>query len=187
MARISPLVVIPPLGFAALAAVFYFGLGGDDQLPSAFVGREAPALSLTDMPDLPPIDAAMLADGEVKLVNFWASWCAPCRVEHPNFTALAAEGVPIYGVNYKDRTNDALGFLAELGNPYRGTGADRDGRNALEWGVYGVPETFVVDGEGKVLFRFAGPVTQQVINNQLRQFLNGDGMAKAEAEDSNPD
>lgn len=177
MARISPLVVIPPLGFAALAAVFYFGLGGDDQLPSAFVGREAPALSLTDMPDLPSIDAAMLADGEVKLVNFWASWCAPCRIEHPNFTALSAEGVPIYGVNYKDRPNDALGFLAELGNPYIAAGADREGRNALEWGVYGVPETFVVDGEGKVLFRFAGPVTQRVLESQLRPFLEGAGPA----------
>ncbi len=173
MARISPLLALPPAIFAALAAAFYFGLGGDKQLPSAYLGREAPALALTPLADLPPIPEGMLADGEVKLVNFWASWCAPCRVEHPNLTGLAAEGIPVYGVNYKDRASAAMGFLAELGNPYRATGADESGRNALEWGVYGVPETFVVDGEGKILMRFAGPVTQRVIAEQFRPLLDG--------------
>lgn len=171
MARIPPLMVVPPVVFAALAGVFYFGLGGDNQLPSALVGREAPALALEPLADLPSIPGDMAADGEVKLVNFWASWCAPCRIEHPNLTALAAEGIPVYGVNYKDRPAAAAGFLAELGNPYRATGADESGRNALEWGVYGVPETFVVDGEGKILFRFAGPVTQRVIADKLRPLL----------------
>lgn len=173
MARVSLLVVLPPAIFAGLAAMFYFGLGGDKQLPSALLGREAPPLAVAGLGTLPPLPDGMLADGEVKLVNFWASWCAPCRVEHPNLSALAGEGVPIYGVNYKDRPEAALGFLADLGNPYLAAGADESGRNALEWGVYGVPETFVVDGEGRILFRFAGPVTQRVIAEQLRPFLDG--------------
>lgn len=172
MARISPLMILPPALFAGLAAMFWLGLGGDKQLPSALLGREAPVLAVADLGALPPLPEGMLADGEVKLVNFWASWCAPCRVEHPSLTALAAEGVPIYGVNYKDRPDAALGFLAELGNPYLAAGADETGRNALEWGVYGVPETFVVDGEGRILLRFAGPVTQRVVAEQLRPLLD---------------
>ena len=171
MARISPLMALPVVIFGGLAAVFWSGLGGDKQLPSALIGRDAPPLALDGLGDLPPIPAGMLADGEVKLVNFWASWCAPCRVEHPSLTALSAEGVPIYGVNYKDRPNAALGFLAELGNPYDAAGADESGRMALEWGVYGVPETYVVDGEGRILYRFAGPVTQRVIEADLRPLL----------------
>ena len=172
MARVSPLMAVPVLIFGGLAGVFWFGLdGGDKQLPSALLGREAPQLVLAPLGELPPIPEDMLADGEVKLVNFWASWCAPCRVEHPSLTALSAEGVPIYGVNYKDRPAAALGFLAELGNPYDAAGADESGRMALEWGVYGVPETFVVDGEGRILYRFAGPVTQRVIEANLRPLL----------------
>lgn len=173
MARISPLMALPPLAFAALAAVFWLGLGGDNQLPSAHLGRAAPELVVEPLGTLPEISPDMLADGELKLVNFWASWCAPCRIEHPNLSALAAEGVPVYGVNYKDRPEAATGFLAELGNPYLGTGADPKGRTGLEWGVYGVPETFVVDGGGRILFRFAGPVTQRVIESELRPFLGG--------------
>lgn len=171
MARLSPLVAIPPLAFGGLALVFYLGLGGDDQLPSSYLGRDAPPLNVTELPGLQNIDPTALADGEVKLVNFWASWCAPCRVEHPSLTALAEEGVPVYGVNYKDLTDNAVSFLDELGNPYTGTGADRNGRNAVEWGVYGVPETFVVDGDGKIVMRFAGPVTQRVVEGQLRPVL----------------
>lgn len=171
MAKLSPLVAIPPLAFAGLALVFYMGLGGDDQLPSSYLGRKAPELDVTEMPGLPNIDPAILADGDVKLVNFWASWCAPCRVEHPSLTALADEGVSIYGVNYKDLTDNAVSFLEELGNPYLATGADRNGRNAVDWGVYGVPETFVVDGEGKIVLRFAGPVTKRVLDDQLRPAL----------------
>ena len=172
MARVSPLMALPVLIFGGLAGAFWFSLdGGDRQLPSAFLDREAPPLVLAPLGDLPPIPEGMLADGEVKLVNFWASWCAPCRVEHPSLTALSAEGVPIYGVNYKDRPNAALGFLAELGNPYDAAGADESGRMALEWGVYGVPETYVVDGEGRILYRFAGPVTQRVIEADLRPLL----------------
>ncbi|MCL4151323.1 UNVERIFIED_CONTAM: hypothetical protein GTU68_008493 [Idotea baltica] len=114
----------------------------------------------------------MLRDGEVKIVNFWASWCAPCRVEHPNLTALAAEGVPIYGINYKDFDANALSFLSDLGDPYTAVGADPSGFHAIDWGVYGVPETFLVDGDGTILLRMASPVTQRELANRLRPAID---------------
>ena len=173
MARISPLMMVPPAIFAGLALAFAIGLQREDpdQLPSALAGKQAPAVALTQLGDLPRFDDAALRDGQVKLVNFWASWCAPCRVEHPNLTQLADEGITILGVNYKDQPDKALGFLAELGNPYGAAGADPEGRMALDWGLYGVPETYVIDGEGKILLRFAGPVTQRVIENEIRPAL----------------
>jgi cytochrome c biogenesis protein CcmG/thiol:disulfide interchange protein DsbE len=170
MARISPLVVIPPVAFAVLAGLFVSGLGRSDpdSLPSALAGRPAPALTVTPLGDLPMIADADLRQGEVKLVNFFASWCQPCRVEHPNLMGLQAEGLAIYGVNYKDEEAKALGFLAGLGNPYLAAGQDADGRQAIDWGVYGVPETFVVDGTGKIVLRFPGPITQRVLEETIR-------------------
>jgi cytochrome c biogenesis protein CcmG/thiol:disulfide interchange protein DsbE len=172
MAKISPLMLAPPLLFAALAGMFVWGMGRDDprQLPSALIGQVAPALVLTQLGELPPLTSEVLLDGQVKLVNFWASWCAPCRLEHPQITALAAEGIPVYGVNYKDDPEAALKFLAELGNPYDAIGADRSGlETAMNWGVYGIPETFVIDGQGKVLYRFAGALTPNVIDYRIRE------------------
>ncbi|MDV7269665.1 DsbE family thiol:disulfide interchange protein [Thioclava sp. A2] len=171
----KPLMMLPPLIFAGLAGMFVWGMARDNpkQLPSAFAGKEAPAVQLEQLADFTPFTDADLRSGEIKLVNFWASWCAPCRVEHPNLEALAQEGVQVLGVNYKDKPEQALGFLGELGNPYAKLGADSKGRMALDWGVYGVPETFVVSGDGKVLFRFAGPVTQRVIEQKLRPLLEG--------------
>lgn len=173
---VKPLVLLPPLIFAGLAAVFIWGMGRDDpkQLPTAFAGKPAPDIQLALLGSEPLFTREDLRDGKVKLVNFWASWCAPCRVEHPNLQALSNEGVPVYGVNYKDQPDKALGFLAELGNPYTAIGADPSGRMALDWGVYGVPETFVIDGEGTVLFRFAGPVTERVIEKDLRPLLDAE-------------
>ena len=113
----------------------------------------------------------MLRDGEVKIVNFWASWCAPCRVEHPNLMALAAEGVPIYGINYKDFVLNARAFFDELENPYVAVGADASGFYAIDWGVYGVPETFLLDGQGNILLRMANPVTERELANRLRPAL----------------
>ncbi|QOL79718.1 DsbE family thiol:disulfide interchange protein [Pseudooceanicola spongiae] len=176
MAKIRPLMVLPPVIFLGLAALFYFGMQREDpdQLPSALSGKQAPPVVITQLGDLPGFDDATLRDGQIKLVNFWASWCAPCRVEHPNLSALSEqEGVPIYGVNYKDKPENALGFLAELGNPYAATGADSQGRMAINWGLYGVPETYVIDGEGRVLLRFAGPVTQRVIREQIAPLIEG--------------
>ncbi len=166
-------MLIPPLVFAGLAGVFLWGMGRENPtaLPSTLVGSQAPVLALGPMAEAPLLAPPMLADGRVKLVNFWASWCAPCRVEHPHLQALAAEGVPIYGVNYKDKPAQAAAFLAELGSPYSALGADQTGRMALEWGVYGVPETFVVDGAGKVLLRYAGPVTREVYEAKIRPLM----------------
>jgi cytochrome c biogenesis protein CcmG/thiol:disulfide interchange protein DsbE len=165
---------LPPVLFLGLAALFYTGMGREDPegLPSTMIGREAPAVQVTALgPDEPFSDATLREPG-VKLVNFWASWCAPCRAEHPLLEEMAAEGIPILGVNYKDDPAKALGFLEELGNPYAAIGAD-SGRMAINWGVYGVPETYVIDGEGKIVLRFAGPITRQELERTLRPAIEG--------------
>lgn len=170
MARFSPLLAAPPAFFAGLALMFYLGMQREDPdaLPSAVIGAPAPPVTLTQLgSDAPFTDEALRAPG-VKLVNYWASWCAPCRAEHPNLQLLADEGIPIYGINYKDDPEKALAFLAELGNPYVAMGADESGRVALDWGLYGVPETYVIDGEGNVVLRFAGPITQRSLDAQIR-------------------
>jgi cytochrome c biogenesis protein CcmG, thiol:disulfide interchange protein DsbE len=163
-------MILPPVIFAGLAAMFYLGMQREDPdaLPSVQVGREAPPVVLSQLGAEPPFDNVALRAPGVKLVNYWASWCAPCRVEHPHLVALQAEGIPIYGINYKDDPAKALAFLAELGNPYVAMGADDSGRTAIDWGVYGVPETYVIDGDGKVLLRFAGPVTARALESQIR-------------------
>ena len=163
------LVLLPPAVFALIAGLFLGGMFRDDPegLPSTLEGRPAPPLVLDQLGEQPPFSGEMLAQGGVKLVNYWASWCAPCRIEHPVLMQIAASGVPVYGINYKDDPEKALAFLSELGNPYLGLGADNSGRNALEWGVYGVPETFVIDGEGTVLLRFAGPVTAEIFDKRI--------------------
>ena len=179
--RRNLLLLLPPLLFAAFAAVAYFALQSPDEgLPTAFAGREAPSLAGTVAlrDDPAPDDASLRAPG-AKLVNFWASWCAPCRVEHPILAELAAGGVPIIGVNYKDRPENAKAFLAELGDPYAAIGADEGGRTGIDWGLYGVPETFVVDGEGRVVLRHAGPITPEVLENRILPALEGVGGAGA--------
>jgi len=163
------LMFLPPVLFAGLAALFIVGMNRDnpDELPSALTGKIAPAVVVTQVGDGPVFSDADLRVPGVKLVNFFASWCAPCRAEHPMLEKLAGEGITIYGVNYKDRPEDALGFLAELGNPYTAIGADQ-GRMALNWGVYGVPETYVIDGEGRIVLRFAGPISAQELERSIR-------------------
>lgn len=170
---VRPLALIPPLAFAALAGLFGVAMLRDDaqELPSALIGQGAPGLPELALGDLPPLTPAALRDGQVKLVNFWASWCAPCRVEHPHLTALAEQGIPIYGVNYKDDPVAALAFLAELGNPYAAAGADATGRVAIDWGVYGVPETYVLSGDGTIIARMAGPITERALTDRLEPAL----------------
>ena len=172
------LLIIPPLLFLVFAAVAWVGLRREnpDELPSALVGGPAPEIGRTVAlrDDPAPTDADLRAPG-VKLVNFWASWCGPCRVEHPILTALSEEGIPVIGVNYKDEPEKALRFLAELGDPYARIGADPTGRTGVDWGIYGVPETFVVGPDGEVLLRFPGPLSPDVVEKRIRPALAAGG------------
>ncbi len=174
MAKVSPLMLAPPLVFAAFAALFLLGTQRDDPdaMPSAIEGKPVPSIAaLGELPGFQRFEADALSKGGIKLVNYWASWCGPCRVEHPNLTMLAEEGIPIYGINYKDNTANATAFLEELGDPYEGIGVDDRGRVALEWGVFGVPETYVIGPNGTVLLRFAGPVTQRALEERIRPVM----------------
>ncbi len=169
MGRIRVFMLLPPLIFAAIAALFFFGNIREDRdaLPSAREGQPAPSVMLTQLEGKTLFDDATLRDGEVKLVNFWASWCAPCRAEHPLLEELSQE-VPVYGVNYRDQPDRALDFLDELGDPFAAIGADASGRMGLDWGLYGVPETYVLAGDGTVILRFAGPITRDIVASRIR-------------------
>lgn len=174
MARVSPLVLLPPVIFAALAGLFAAGMlrDGGGELPSALIGQPAPASELQPLPGYPAFEpAAVLADGEVKLVNFFASWCAPCRLEHPVLVSLAEEGIPVYGIAYKDEPANSVAFLEELGNPFTAIGQDTSGRIAPDWGLYGVPETFVLSGDGTVVDRMPFPLTPELVESRLRPSL----------------
>ena len=168
MARISPLMLAPPLIFVGFVLLVGVGMYRDkpNDLPSTLEGRSAPVLEARALGDHPTFDSTVFTDGTVKLVNFWASWCAPCRVEHPNLIALAQQ-LPVYGVNKSDSADDALGFLAELGNPFTAITTDENGRQSIDWGVYGLPETFVLDGNGKVVLRFVGPITERFLTRDI--------------------
>lgn len=179
-ARRRALLALPLLAAAGAGAGFLALLRrpadeGARGLPSALLGRRPPALDLAPPAGsaLPPLAAADLAaplPGPV-LVNFWASWCVPCVVEHPQLLRLSREGVPVWGVNYKDRPEAAAAFLVRHGNPFGRLGADGDGRAAIEWGVYGVPETYLLDRAGLVRWRWPGPVTPEVLEQDLRPLL----------------
>lgn len=169
ISRFGILSLAPLLGALGLFGLFYWGLMyKTDELPSALIGKEVPAFSL------PPVRGRALglssADlvGEVSMVNVFASWCVPCREEHPLFTDLARRDVvPIHGLNYKDLPEQAEAWLDELGDPYARTGADVDGRVGIDWGVYGVPETYIVDGDGRVAYRHVGPLSPTVLEQTL--------------------
>jgi len=168
------LFALPLLGFAAVAGWFLIGLGRDPAtIPSALIGKPVPDFALPPLAgaDRPALGAADLR-GRVALVNFYASWCAPCRVEHPLLMQLAAKGeVPVLGVSYKDEAAASLRFLQQLGNPYAAIGYDREGRVAIDWGVYGVPETFLLDAAGIVRWRFAGAITPEILAQDIRPLL----------------
>lgn len=173
MARFPILLVIPVAVFGLLAGLFMAGMLREDPdaLPSTLVGRQAPALALGPLPPTPALTDADLRAGQPVIVNFWASWCPPCRAEHPLLQELADTGVPVLGINYKDTPDKAAGFLDELGNPYARLGTDPQGRAGLDWGLYGVPETFVIGPDGTVLLRIAGPVTRQNLTDQIAPAL----------------
>lgn len=129
-----------------------------DELPSVFIGKSAPVVPTDKLGDLPLLTDAMLRDGKVTVVNFWASWCPPCRAEHPVLKKMAADGVRVAGINMMDDPDKALSYLADDGNPFFAIAADPKGRNRVEWGVTAPPETFIIGGDGTVLFRFVGPL-----------------------------
>lgn len=168
------LVLIAPLAlFAALAALFATRLFVVDptQIPSAMIGRAAPDFALPalegvarDGRPVPALNAAALRSGRRTVVNVFASWCVPCHQEHPLLMRLAAEpGVVVAGVAYKDDPENARRFLGAKGNPFSLIGVDRSGRSAIDWGVYGVPETFVVDGAGVIIYKTVGPLTEATL------------------------
>ncbi len=164
------LYLVPLAAFLMLAAWFAIGLTRDpSKLPSALLDRPVPDFALPALAgsDVPALTSAAL-QGKVSLVNVFASWCVPCRAEHPILMRLAREnGVPIYGISYKDKAADSLRFLRELGNPYAAIGHDESGRVGIEWGVYGVPETFVVDRAGRIRHKHVGPITPKDLQDRL--------------------
>lgn len=168
------------LPLAVLAAVLGFLLQGltsgrePDAIPSALIGRAAPAFDLPAVEgvDAPGLSTADLASGEVTALNVFASWCVPCRAEHAVLTELSeGEGLRLVGLNYRDEPEDASAFLAELGNPYERIGADVTGRAGIEWGVTGVPETFLLGPDGTVLYRHAGPLLGEPALSDFRAAL----------------
>jgi cytochrome c biogenesis protein CcmG/thiol:disulfide interchange protein DsbE len=179
--RVNYLVFVPVLIALMIFGAFGYKTWQDsvlvaegrdpDALPLAIQGKIVPDLTLTALPGKTDFTSADLKKPGVKVVNFWASWCAPCRVEHPNLMALKKQGLKIYGINYKDKPQDALGLLSELGDPFTALAADQSGRNAINWGVAGVPETFVIDGNGRILLRYPGPLTLRIIDTVLRPAL----------------
>lgn len=170
-------MALPLVFFAALAALFWFGLGDGDpsRIPSALIGHPAPQTPLPALEGLvsngtpiPGLDPAAFK-GKVSLVNVWASWCVPCHDEAPLLTELGRDKrLQLVGINYKDSPDNARRFLGRYGNPFGAVGVDNNGRASIEWGVYGVPETFIVGREGKIVYKLVGPVTPDNINTVLR-------------------
>ncbi|MCB1884317.1 MAG: DsbE family thiol:disulfide interchange protein [Geminicoccaceae bacterium] len=167
--------LLPVLLFVGVAMALGVGLTRDpEQLPSALLDRPAPAL------DLPPIqggDRPGLASADLKkgkgpvLVNFFASWCAPCRIEHPIVSRLAEEGWTVLGINYKDKPEDARAWLGNMGDPYARIGADQKGLAGIDWGITGVPETFILDRNGRIVWRFQGPLQPRELERDVLPLL----------------
>ncbi len=169
--------VLPVVIFAVLAGFFALALRSGDPslLPSTLVGKPAPQTVFPPLEGLesggkpqPGFSSADLAKGKVSVVNYWASWCAPCVEEVPLLEQLkSTAGVDIYGINYKDQNAAARRFIGRFGNPFIAVGTDADGRAAIDWGVYGTPETFVINGRGEVIYKHVGPITSESLATKL--------------------
>lgn len=174
------LLVVPLAVFLALAALFFFRLGSGDpsRIPSALIGRPAPQTELAPIEGLlrdgKPVPGLTAQDfkGNVTLLNVWASWCVPCHDEAPLLMQLAEDKrIRIAGINYKDQPDNARRFLGRHGNPFAAIGTDGNGRAAIEWGVYGVPETFIVGRDGRVAYKLVGPITEENLEKALKPAL----------------
>ena len=171
MSRRLSLAALPIVFFAALAVLFWRGLSGDPaRIPSALIGKQVPEFSLAAIPDMgvPGLDTAGFKAGNVSVVNVWASWCVPCRSELPLLKELARRtDIRLVGINTKDEAENARRFLGAFGQPFAAIGSDENGRAAVDWGVYGVPETFIVDGAGFIRYKLIGEVTADVLAGTL--------------------
>jgi len=167
------LMVLPPVIFAGLAAAFYVGMmqNNPNDMPTAFQDRAAPVVPTTGLEGVRLLTDADLRSGQVTVVNFWATWCPPCRAEHPVLLQMAAEGVRVAGINIMDNDANAIAYLAEEGNPFLGVATDPQGRNRVEWGVTAPPETFIIRGDGTVAFRFIGPLIGTDYENRFKPAL----------------
>ncbi|HXM31332.1 MAG TPA: DsbE family thiol:disulfide interchange protein [Xanthobacteraceae bacterium] len=171
-------VALPLLIFIALASLLFFRLGSGDpsRLPSALIGKPAPSLSLSalgglmrDGAPVPGLDPSKFK-GQITLVNVWASWCLPCHAEHPQLMRLAADPrLQLVGINYKDAAENARRFLGRYGNPFSAVGVDQNGRSAIEWGVYGVPELFLIGRDGRIAYKQVGPITDETLPELTRE------------------
>ncbi len=170
--RIPLVALLPLILFGLLTAIFLVRLfaGDPSRLPSALLGKPVPAFSLPAVEghNQPGFSQDDLKKGRVSLVNVFASWCAPCHQEHPFLMDLAKDKrFDILGINQKDKAENARRFLGKLGNPYAKVGADIDGRASIEWGVYGVPETFIVSGDGRILYKHVGPINETNLREKI--------------------
>ncbi len=166
--------LIPLVVIVAFGMLFLSGLRNNsgNEIPSALVGNAMPALPETSLSGFEGENFnEIIASHNVTLVNYFASWCGPCRAEHPNLIALQERGFPIIGINYKDKPENAAKFLTELENPFATVLTDETGRVAIDWGVSGVPETFFVNKEGEVIYRFFGPITGDKLEGEILPFL----------------
>ena len=182
--RRTLMLLLPLALFGILAALFGYALRTADpsKLPSALIGRSAPST------ELPPLEgskvggvvAADFTRGDVVVVNFWASWCGPCVQEHPLLADLKTKtGARLIGIDHKDPAPGGLRFLTRLGNPYDAIGVDANGRASIEWGVYGMPETFVIDGQGRIVFKYVGPLTPEVLADKVVPAVNAAKLKKS--------
>jgi cytochrome c biogenesis protein CcmG, thiol:disulfide interchange protein DsbE len=184
-----PLLRLLPVAMFVVVAVFFalaLRTGDPSLLPSTLVGKPVPATTFPGIEGLAAagnsgggFSSADLAKGKISVVNYWASWCVPCIDEHPLLETLKEQaGVDIYGINYKDQAANARRFLGRYGNPYTAVGTDAQGRAAIDWGVYGTPETFVINGRGNVIYKHVGPISEDSLKSKLLPIIE---KAKTEA------
>ncbi|MGD9805678.1 MAG: DsbE family thiol:disulfide interchange protein [Hyphomicrobiaceae bacterium] len=181
-------VLAPVVIFTVVACLFLIALqkGDPSKLPSALIGRPAPQVDLAPIPGLerdgapvPGFNTGEIGHGKPAVVNFFASWCVPCADEHPQLVALVKRtGVTLIGINNKDQPANAIRFLRLHGNPYASVGSDANGRAAIEWGVYGMPETFIVDANGTVVFKQVGPISPEILQQKILPALEQAGMRR---------